>query len=435
MPVSVETVAPCRKKIRVEIPAEQVASTRAEIVAELRKRAQIPGFRPGKAPLAMVEKFYAKTIEEEVQQRLIPESYRQALEEQKLQPVGQPRVESVDYQPGQRLCYVAQLDTAPEFTLPEYKGIPLRKQERTVTDADVAAALDRLRQEHASYLDVTNRGLQMGDYAVLDYSGVVEGKPIAELVPAAKPLSENHDFWVLMSAEGFLPGFCAQLAGAVAGEKRQVLVDFPPDFPQQALAGKKATYFVEVKGIKEKKLPSADDEFAKRIGFESLAQLQAAIRAQLEALSRELTKEELRQQIAAYLLDRCEFELPDSLLEAERRSIVYDVVRQSTLRGVSKEQLERQKDEIFAHATQSATERLRLSFILDAIAEREQITVTAAEVEQRINELARRHNLSPQRLRAKLAEQDGLSEIEDQILVVKTLDFLEANAKLQEHKE
>jgi trigger factor len=431
MAVTIENTAPCRKKLRVEVDAQRVAGTRAEILQEFRKAASIPGFRPGKAPEPMVEKRYAGQIDEELRKRLIPESYREALNEQHLKVVGYPQIESVDYQPGRPLVYTAAVDTAPEFPLPDYKGIPVKKQVVAVKDEDINKALESLREQQAGFVTVEGRALKTGDFAVINYSGVAEGKPISELEPDAKGLGENKDFWLLISPDSFLPGFCDQLIGVNAGEKRQVLVDFPSDFPQKSLAGKKATFFVDVVAVKEKKLPELDDEFARKLGAENLERLRDSVRKSLAAEAERQQDTAMRNQVIEQLLAKVEFELPESLVQQETRGIIYDVVRENSMRGATKEQLEEKKNEIFGFAAKSAKDRLRTSFILDAIARAEQIKVEEAEVEERITQLAQRSRTTPARLKAQLAEKGGLGEIEEQILVGKTLDFLVDSAKVE----
>ena len=435
MAVTVETTAPCRRKLRIEVDASRVAGARAEIIQDFRKQASIPGFRPGKAPEPMVEKRYTQEIDDEVRKRIIPDTYREAVAEQKLRVVGYPEVENVDYRPGQPLVYTAVVDTAPDFTLPDYKGIAVQKKETPVAEEDVTKTIDSLRDQQAEFVDVTGRALKTGDFAVLNYTGIADGKPIAELVPEAKTLGEHKDFWLLISSESFLPGFCDQLLGAPAGEKRQVLVDFPADFPQKPLAGRKATYFVDVVAIKEKKLPEVSDELAKKIGVESVEKLKEEIRKSLAAERDTEAQGEMRKQIVNFLLGKVEFDLPESLVAHETRSIIYDVVRENSVRGVSKETLEEKKNEIYGMATQSAKERLRTSFILDAIAEKEKMTVSEEEMETRLAALAQRYRVTPERLKAQLDERGGLAEVEDQIRTGKTLDFLIANAKVEITKE
>ena len=434
MSVIIENIAPCRKKLRIEVAATRIAGVRAEILQEFRKVAAIPGFRPGKAPQPMVEKRYASEIAQELQQRIIPDAYREAVKEQKLRVVGQPHVESVDNPPGQPMVITAAVDTAPEFKLPEYKGIAVKKTETPVTDADVEKTVDSLREQQSDFLDVTGRGLKTGDFAIVNYSSVAEGKPISELAPDAKTLGEHKDFWLLINSDSFLPGFCDQLLGAQVGEKKQVLVTFPADFAVKPLASKKATYFVDITGIKEKKLPEVTDDFAKKVGVDSVEKLKAEIRKGLVAEREQQANAELRKQVVDHLLSQVEFELPEALVAEETRSIVYDLVRENTQRGVGKDVLESKKDEIFGYASQGAKERVRTSFILDAIAQAEKLTVTEAEMEQRLAVMATRYRMPAEKLKAQLDERGGLGEVEEQILVAKTLDFLLANAKVEAAK-
>ena len=431
MSVTIENVSPCRKKLRVEIPAERVAKVRAEIFAEFCKAATLPGFRPGKAPAPLVEKNYGKQIDDELRKRLVPEGYQETLSQQKLRVVGYPEVESVEYTPGKPLVFVATVDTAPEFALPNYKGIAVKRKGTPVKDEDVQHTLAHLQEQQADFADATSRGLRTGDFAVLNYSAVAEGKPLAELAPSAKTIAERKDFWVLIKSESFLPGFCDQLLGAQIGEKRQVLVDFPGDFPVKKLIGKKATYFVDVTAIKERKLPELNDEFAKKIGTESLDKLKEQIRSGIAAEKENETRADMRKQIVDQLLAQTPFDLPESLVAAETRSIIYDMVRENTMRGVTKEELEKRKDEIFGFAMQSAKDRLRASFVLSAIADKEQIKVEKKEVEEKLAQLAERYRVTPEQLKAQLVEKDGLGEIEEQIRVSKTLDFLLGNGKVE----
>ena len=263
---------------------------------------------------------------------------------------------------------------------------------------------------------------------------MADGKPIGELAPDAKTLGEHKDFWLLISSDSFLPGFCDQLIGAQVGEKKQVLVNFPADFAVKPLASKKATYFVDVTGLKEKKLPAVTDEFAKKLGVDSADKLKAEVRKGMTAEREAQVHSEMRKQVVDHLLGKVEFELPESLVAQETRSIVYDLVRENSQRGVGKDVLESKKEEIFGFASQSAKERLRSSFILGAIAEAEKITVEEAEMEQRIAAMAARYRMPVDKLKAQLDEKGGLGEVEEQLLVGKTLDFLIANAKVETTK-
>ncbi len=190
MNVSVETLAPCKKLLRVELDAKSVDETFDAITKDFQKEASLPGFRPGKAPRAMVVKKYAAEIRDEAKRKLIGGQYRQALQEQKIQAIGQPDIEEIQFEKGQNLIFAATVETAPEFQLPEYKGIAAKLEAKSVTEADVAKALDMLRGQHAKFETVA-RELQLGDVAVVNYTGTSEGQPLTSLAPTAKGLTEQ----------------------------------------------------------------------------------------------------------------------------------------------------------------------------------------------------------------------------------------------------
>src|ERR1051325_1727424 len=252
----------CRKVMKVEVDADEVGKQFQSVLAKCQKLARIPGFRPGHAPKPILEKRFAKEIQEDVQRKTIPDSYKQAVADNKLRPVMLPEIEKVEFTKGQPLRYEAKLEVAPEFALPEYKGIAVKRKSAVVSEEDVEKTLETLREQRAEFIDVTGRTLLMGDFAVIRYSAVSEGKPIQELAPNAGLPEADKDFWLMMAAESMAPGFCDQLVGAGIGDRKQVLVDYPNDFRVTELAGKKATFFVEIKGIKERKLPALDDAFA-----------------------------------------------------------------------------------------------------------------------------------------------------------------------------
>src|SRR5665213_1490218 len=243
--VSVENLAPCKKLVRVELDAKQVDETFDAITKTYQKQAALPGFRPGKAPRDMVLRKYGAEIKDEAKRKLIGDAYHKAVEEQKIFAVGYPDIEEIQFDRGQPLIFAATVETVPEFQLPEYKGLPAKVEAKSVTDADVEKALDLLRGQHAKFETVTPE-LKSGDVAVVNYNGTCEGKAITEFAPTAKGLTEQKNFWVELTPNSFIPGFADQLAGAKAGDKRTVNVDFPADFVTKELQGKKGVYEVEV---------------------------------------------------------------------------------------------------------------------------------------------------------------------------------------------
>jgi len=417
--------------VRVELDAAAVDAEFDTITKSFQKQAQLPGFRPGKAPRALVEKKYEADIRDEVKRKLIGDHYRKALEEQKIQAVGYPDIEEVQFGRGQALQFTATVETAPEFTLPEYKGLPATIETKSVTDADVDRALDMLRGQHVKYNPVV-RPLASGDIAVVNYSGTCEGKAITELAPTAKGLTEQKNFWVETASDSFIPGFAEQLIGAQAGDQRTVNVDFPADFVTPELQGKKGVYAVELVEVKEKVLPVLDDELAKKFGAENVEKLKAGVHADLENELKYSQSKAIRTQVVRALLGRANFDLPESAVAAETRNVVYDLVRQNTQRGVGRELIEKQKDEIYSVAASNAKERVKLAFLVGRIAEREKLQVAEADVLKRAQQLAMMYQMPFDQFIKDLKKRDGVNELYEQVLHEKVMELLEKNAALTE---
>ena len=431
MNITVENLAPCKKLVRIELDATAVDAAFDAITKDYQKQAALPGFRPGKAPRDMVAKKYEAEIKDEAKRKLIGDAYRKALEEKKISVVGNPDIEEIQFGRGQVLQFAATVETAPEFELPEYKGLPANIEAKSVTDADVARALDLLRGQHAKF-ETMARPLANGDVAVVNYSGTCDGKPITELSPTAKGLTEQKNFWIETVDEGFIPGFAAQLIGAQAGDKRTVTVDFPADFVTKELQGKKGVYEVELVEVKEKVLPPLDEELAKKFGAESLEKLNAGVRTDLENELKYSKTKAIRNQVVTALMSKVSFDLPETAVANETRNVVYDLVRQNTQRGVARELIETQKDEIYTAAAVSAKERVKLAFIVGKIAELEKIQVSQEDALRRAQQLAMMYQMPLDQFLKDLQKRNGVNELYDQVQHEKVLELLEKNAALTE---
>ena len=429
--VSVQNLTPCRKLLRIEIDVKAVEEAFDAVINDFRKQANLPGFRPGKAPRDMVAKRYEKDIADEVRRKLLSENYRKAVEEQKLDVLGAPDIEEIQFGRGQAMQFAATVETEPEFQLPEYKGLPAKREIRSVTDEDLLKALNVLREQRVTFRTVA-RAAANGDVAVVNYTGTCDGKPILEVAPGAKSLNEAKAFWVGIEARSFLPGFAEQLVGAQAGEKRTVTVEFPADFPTAELAGKKGEFAVEVVEIKERVLPPLDDEFGKALGAESLEKLREGVRKDLENELKYKLDRQVRAQIVRGLLDRVQFDLPESSVASETRNVVYDIVNENARRGVKREAIEKEKEAIYAAATNSAKERVKIGFLVQKIAEKEDIKVANEEIARRATVLAAMYQIPAEKFLKDLQKRNGLVEIYDQLAHEKVMEFLEANAKIEE---
>lgn len=429
--VTVENLAPCKKLVRVEIEAQKVDETLDSVTKQFQREANLPGFRPGKAPREMVVRKYGKDIEDEAKRKLISEAYKSALEEQKIDVLGQPDIEEIQFNRGQPLQFAATVETAPEFELPEYKGIPVQREAQTVTEADMERAIQVLRESHTSFTKV-DRPAQSGDVVVVNYTGTSEGKPLTEIAPTAKGLTQQSGFWVEIGAKSFIPGFDEQLMGVKAGDKRTITVEFPADFVTPQLAGIKASYEVEAVEVREKTLPAVDEAFAKSYGAESLEKLREGVRRDLENELTYKNSRSIRTQLVRSLLNRVNFELPETAVAHETRNVVYDLVQENAKRGVTRDVIEKQKEQIYSAATQGAKERVKVAFLLQKIAEKEDIKVSQEEIARRVAELAATYRIPGPKFLKDLQKRGGLIEVYDQIMNEKVMELLQQQAKIED---
>lgn len=431
MNVTVENLAPCKKLVRVELDSKAVDTAFDEMTKNYHRQVSLPGFRAGKAPRHMVLQRYAADIEQEVKRKLISDSYQTALKENKISVVGYPDIEEIQFGRSLPLQFAATVETAPEFEVPDYQNLTIKRETAGVTDADVERAINVLREQRVAYADVT-RPAQNGDFVVVSYTGTCEGKPITEIAPTARGLTEQKNFWMEIKPGSFIPGFTEQLVGRSAGEKQTVNVAFPADFVAAQLSGKQGQYEVEVVHVKVKELPALDEEFAKSFGAESLAKLTEGVRGDLENELKYKQARVERNQIVDHLLKAVSFELPETVVQNETRSVVYDLVRENQQRGVPKEIIEQQKDQLYNFAAASAKDRVKAMFLLSKIAEKEGVKVDQQELAQRIYAMAAQQEVPVEKFAKQLQEQGGYSQIQQQLLVEKVLSQLHARAKVEE---
>jgi trigger factor len=429
--VTVETLAPCKKLVRIEVDAAAVDAAFEEVGKNFVRQVSIPGFRPGKAPKSMVLKRYESGIQEEVKKKLLPDSYREAVKDQNLKVIGYPDIEEIQFGKGQSLQFAATIETAPEFELPEYKGLPVKRESKQVTADDVVKAMKTLRERVAKFETVT-RPAQDGDVVVVNYKGTSDGKPLTEIAATAKGITEKENFWIAVDPNAFIPGFGPQLAGASAGDKREVNIEFPADFVQASLSGKKAVYAVEVVEVKERILPEEDDALAKQYGADNLDKLKEGIRTDLTNELNMRQKRSVREQITKGLLDKVTFDLPEGLINSETREIVYSIVNENQRRGVPQETIEAQKNEIFSNATITARERIKASFVFGRIAEKESVKVEQADLIQRIQVMAMQYEMPADKLAKDLQANNRINAVAEQVLHEKVLELLESTANFED---
>jgi len=437
MKVEVEKHPGLVSKLQIELPPEDVAKEWDAIANSFARVAKIPGYRPGKAPRAVIDKRFRKEIQEELTKKLVSKSYHEAVEREQLRVASLTNIEDVQFGENKSMRFRATVVTAPEFELPDYKQIPVQVPDTKVSDVEVDEALDRLRDQSADFVDVPARGLEMGDFAVLDFEGSVESKPISEIAPqASKNLYGGKKFWLHLAADNFLPKFCEQLIGQKPGETRLVIVHFPEDFMVKELAGKKADYAVTLRDIKEKVLPAVDDAFAaKLVPGKTLADLRQMIEHDIEHAKEHDAERTKESQIVKFLHEQTQFELPPALLQNETRRALAELVQQNRERGVTDEMLKEKEKELIEGAASLAAHRLKTNFILHRIAEREKIQVIKEDIDFRLKQEAARYDISLEKMRKELQQKDALDDVAEQILLGKTLDFLKANVSVETVQE
>ncbi|HZE57260.1 MAG TPA: trigger factor [Chthoniobacterales bacterium] len=433
MKVEVENEPHGVATLRIELAPEVVRKEWDAIASNYSRYARIPGYRPGKAPKQVIERKFRKEIQDELTKALVSKSYREAIEEKQLRVVSLTDVGDVEFGDDRSMRFKATVVTAPEFDLPDYKNIPVQLPDTTVNEAEVDTAIERLRDQTADFVDVADRELAMGDYAVLDFTGAIDGVPISEIVPeASKNLHGGKKFWLHLAPENFLPKFCEQIVGMKSGDTRSVQVEFPADFPVTELAGKKADYAVTLNEIKEKVLPAIDDAFAAKIMPEkTLADLRHTIEHNLEHEKEHEVERAKEQQIVKFLHERISFDLPPPLLKNETRRALNELVHRNRERGVPDELLKGKEKELIEGAGALAANRLKTNFILHRIAEAEKVEVTREEIDEAIRTQASHYNVSVEKMRKELEENDRINGLAEEILLGKTLDFLKANVSIE----
>ena len=431
MEVTITDLSPCKKQLRIEIDAETVNAKFDAVAKDFRRHAHLPGFRPGKAPLANVMRSYGDKIGEEAKRTLMSDSYSKALKENDLRPVIMPEVEELQFGHGKPFQYLATLEVTPAFELPEYNGIEVEKERRTVSDADVAKALDTLREQRVSYADV-DRPAGEDDFIVVNFTGTIDDKPITDLVKVARGLTEQKNFWLHTKQNPLIPGIVEALIGSGKDDKKTVTVTIPDDFIYEELIGKEAKYEIEIVQVKEKSLPELDDAFAKGFGAESMDKLREGVENDLKNELEYSLKKSIRNQCVDKLLSAVNCDLPETIVNEATRAAVHNIVQQNHQRGVGKDIIEENKDRIYANAKADAEVRVRANYILSRIAEKEGIKVTDQELSRQIAAIAAQQKIKPQKLAQQLKDNGTLYQVQEEIMNGKVIDLLEEKAKVTE---
>jgi len=429
--VTITDLSPCKKQLRIEIDVETVNAKFDAVAKDFRRHAHLPGFRQGKAPLANVMRSYGDKIGEEAKRTLMSDSYAKALKEKELRPVIMPEVEELQFGHGKPFQYLATLEVTPAFEMPEYIGIEVEKERRSVNDADITKALDTLREQRVSYADM-DRPVMEEDFIVVNFTGTIDDKPITDLIKVARGLTEQKNFWLHKTQNPLIPGTVEALIGSSKGDKKTVTLTIPQDFVYEEIVGKEAKYEIEVVQVKEKSLPELDDKFAKGFGAESMEKLREGVESDLKNELDYSKKKSIRNQCVDKLLGDVNCDLPETIVNEATRAAVHNIVQQNHQRGVGKEIIEENKDKIYANAKTDAEVRVKANYILSKIAEKEGIKVTDQELSRQVAAMAAQQKVKPQKLAQQLKDNGTIYQVQEEILNAKVIDLLEEKAKVTE---
>ena len=415
--------ASCRRELDLEIPAEEVSKATERVAKELARVARVPGFRPGKAPISLIKRRFADDIKGEVLQSLVPERVEKAVVEQKLSPVSQPQVDKLDFNEGQPLKFRAVFEVLPEFGLGTYKGLEIEMPPMEVTDEDVMKALEETQERAAAFAPVEGRAVENGDFAQLKLVGTPAdgGEPI------------NADSVLChVGAEETMEPFNTSLRGANIGDHKEFDVEYPADYPDEKLAGKKFHYAADVTGIKTKKLPELNDEFAKDVSdAATLEELKTKIRESLVHQRDHRQRDLQRERVIAELVKLHDFPVPESLVESQMDVRLERMVRSLAQQGVDPRAVNLDWPALRGRQQDRAKDDVKAELIIDRIASTEKIDVTDEEVEHELEHVASHSGESVEAIRARLTKQGALDRMKAKLRSDKTLDWLAQNANVR----
>jgi trigger factor len=412
-------------KLKIQVDAQDFEKALDKSYMKNKGKFLIPGFRKGKAPRKLIERYYGEGVfYEDAFNEIFHEVYWKAVEENGLEPVDYPTVEEIEQiGSGKDLVFTASVVVKPEVELGQYKGIEVEKVEYNVTDKDVEDALKRIQERYARWVAVEGRPIKEGDLVTLDYEGFVDGQPIKD--------GSAQNYALEVGSKSFIPGFEEQLIGLNAGDEKEIKVTFPEDYGIEELKGKEAVFKVKIHDIKEKELPELDDEFAKDVSdFETFEEYKVHLREVLEREAQNQAREQMEEQLLSQVVEGAKVDIPDVMVEREIDNMLSNFELGLYYRGLTlKRYLEltgTSMEDLRAQYRQEAYTRVKTGLVLEKIAKVEDIEVTQEDLDKELEGLANQFNITVEEARKRYAE--GLERRKDELLTRKTIDFLMDNA-------
>ncbi len=409
-----------KREISIEIPADEVARETETIIQKYQKVARLPGFRAGHVPASIIRQRFKEDLKSDVVEALVPRYFRKEADRLGLLPVSQPRVTDLHIHDGEPMRFKASFEVMPDIVVEGYKELRADHPEIVVTDEEVEAALNNVREQHATFTSVEGRSLTDGDFA----QASMDGKP-KEGDASAQPVHMD-EVLIEIGGKNTVPEFTQNLTGANAGEERGFEVSYPADADDKRLAGKTFIYTVKIQAIKQKNLPELNDEFAKELGeFSSLDQVRKQIRENMQAERKHEAEHAAKNKLVAELVKRNDFEVPEALVDRQIDLRLERGLRALAAQGMKMEDMKKMDlPRLRAGQRDQAVEDVKSSLLLERIADLEKIEVGEDELNRELEALAAQSKQTPEAVRARLTQDGGLDRIRNRIRSEKTLDFL-----------
>jgi trigger factor len=426
MKATVDKLSGLSRKLTVEIPTEKVQQAFDRVYKAIQKKANIKGFRQGKAPIATIKSIYGEQVKSDVVNELINEAYGMALEDNKLDPVGYPKVNFPMIEEDKPFSFTAEFEVRPEVTVEKFENLKVLKEKLEIPESRISEILENIRNSNADLVTVfEDRGLALGDVAEVDFVGTVNGAPL--------PNGSAQGHQLEIGAKQFIDGFEEGLVGMKIGESRVLNLNFPEGYHEKSLSGAPVTFDVKLTGMKKKSLPEINDDLAKKVGpFENLEALKTEIRKDLETGEAQRIQEELRTRVVHALVDSNPVEAPRSLVEQQKRSLIDDMKERLKQQGLDESQFEEYKRKWDGDFENSATFMVKSTFLLDSLAERLELRAKASEIDQKIEEYAQQSGIEIERLREFYNNPDRRARLAFQVTEEKVVKHLIDKAQVTE---
>ena len=426
MSVQVENLEHNMAKLTIEVSAEELEKALDAAYKKEKNKISVPGFRKGKVPRAMVEKMYgAGVFYEDAANTLMQQTYPSAIDESGVEIVSRPTVDVVQIEKGKPFIYTAEVAVRPEVTLGKYMGVTVTKIDTSVSDDEVAEALEKERTNNARTIDVTDRAVETGDTAVIDFEGFVDG----EAFEGGK--GENYSLEI--GSHSFIDTFEDQLVGKNIGEELDVNVTFPEQYQAAELAGKPAVFKVKINGIKAKELPELDDEFAQDVSeFETLAEYKEDLKKNLEEKKQADAKKTKEDEAIQKIIDKSKMDIPEAMIDTQCQTMIEEFAQRITQSGLSMDQYMQFSgltiDKLKEQVRPEAVTRIQSSLVLEEIAKVENIEVTDEDIDAEIEKMAKMYNMDADKLKEYMGEAEKKS-MKNDLAITKAVELIMENIK------